>query len=72
MKYAFMAEHQSQFRVSSMCRVLQIQRSGYYAWKTKPKSSRSLADDLLLLNIKQSFEDSLGIYGSPRVSLCPA
>nr|WP_210543235.1 IS3 family transposase [Rhodoferax sp. PAMC 29310] len=66
-KYAFMAAHQSQFRVSSMCRVLRIQRSGYYAWKTRPKSSRSLADESLLLNIKQSFEDSLGIYGSPRV-----
>ncbi len=28
-----MAEHQSQFHLSSMCRVLQVQRSGYYAWR---------------------------------------
>jgi putative transposase len=62
-----MAEHHGQFRLSSMCRVLRIQRSGYYAWKAKPKSDRALADDAMLVSIKQFFEDSQGIYGSPRV-----
>lgn len=62
-----MAEHHGQFRLSSMCRVLRVQRSGYYAWKARPKSVRSLADETLLVNIKQSFENSHGIYGSPRV-----
>jgi putative transposase len=50
-----------------MCRVLRIQRSGYYAWKANPKSARALADEDLLKNIKESFEDSQGIYGSPRI-----
>lgn len=50
-----------------MCRVLRIQRSGYYAWKARPKSARVLADEALLESIKASFDDSLGIYGSPRV-----
>ena len=40
-----MAEHQEQFRLHSMCRVLQVQRSGYYAWKAKPESKRTLFDD---------------------------
>lgn len=62
-----MAEHHGEFRLSSMCRVLRIQRSGYYAWKLKPKSDRAVSDEALLLNIKQSFENSHGIYGSPRV-----
>ena len=62
-----MAEHRGQFRLTSMCRVLRIQRSGYYAWKAAPKSVRTLADELLLVDIKKSFEDSQGIYGSPRV-----
>lgn len=62
-----MAEHHGQFRLSSMCRVLRVQRSGYYAWKARPKSVRALADETLLVNIKQSFENSHGIYGSPRV-----
>ena len=67
MKYAFMAEHKDQFRLHSMCRVLQVQRSGYYAWKAKPKSKRTLADESLLLKIRKSFEESQSIYGSPRV-----
>jgi putative transposase len=50
-----------------MCRVLHIQRSGYYAWKAAPKSARTLADESLMAEIKKSFEDSQGIYGSPRV-----
>jgi putative transposase len=62
-----MAEHQSQFRLQSMCRVLRVQRSGYYAWKKKPKSKRTLADESLLLKIKQSFDDSPSVYGSPCV-----
>jgi putative transposase len=62
-----MAEHQSTFHLSSMCRVLQVQRSGYYAWRNCPQSHRQQADTALLVHIKQSFEDSHGIYGSPRV-----
>lgn len=62
-----MAEHKSQFRLHSMCRVLRVQRSGYYAWKKTPKSKRTLADESLLASIKRSFEDSQGIYGSPRI-----
>ena len=50
-----------------MCRVLRVQRSGYCAWKKKPKSKRTLADESLLLKIKQSFEESQNIYGSPSV-----
>jgi putative transposase len=50
-----------------MCRVLNVHRSGYYAWKLKPQSKRALADTKLLLAIKQSYNDSYGIYGSPRI-----
>ena len=50
-----------------MCRVLKVHRSGYYAWKSCPKSERTLADEALLIDIRQSFEDSHGIYGSPRI-----
>ena len=62
-----MAKHKGQFRLRSMCQVLRIERSGYYAWKAQPKSKRTLADESLLASIKRSFEDSQGIYGSPRV-----
>jgi putative transposase len=62
-----MAEHQGLFRLSSMCRVLRIQRSGYYAWKATPKSALTLTDESLMADIRKSFEESQGIYGSPRI-----
>ena len=43
------------------------QRSGYYAWKAKPKSVRAQTDEVLTTAIPQSFEDSHGICGSPRI-----
>ena len=62
-----MAEHRGQFRLSSICRVLRVQSSGYWAWNAAPKSARTLADESLMADIRKSFEDSHGIYGSPRV-----
>lgn len=62
-----MVEHESQFHLSNMCRVLQVQRSGYYAWRSCLQPHRQQVDTALLVRIEQSFEDSHGIYGSPRV-----
>lgn len=33
MKYAFMLAHVAEFSVSSMCRVFEISRSGFYGWQ---------------------------------------
>lgn len=50
-----------------MCRVLKVQRSGYYAWRHNPQSKRALEDTQLLVEIHRSFDESQGIYGSPRI-----
>ena len=50
-----------------MCRALKVHRSGYYAWKAEPLSARAIQDAALLVEIKQSYEDSQGIYGCPRI-----
>lgn len=44
-KYAFIDRHRQLFRLVSMCRVLQVHRSGYYAWKVKPLSNRAIASN---------------------------
>ena len=54
MKYTFIDQHCTEFKVASMCRVLKVHRSGYYAWKVKPLSNRAIEDGKLLLEIKQS------------------
>ena len=50
-----------------MCRVLKVNRSGYYAWKKTPLSNRAIEDARILEEIKQAHVESGGIYGSPRI-----
>lgn len=67
MKYAFIRDHRGEFRVTSMCRVMRVHRSGFYAWLKQPISKRAAQDRKLLEHIQQSFDESNGIYGSPRI-----
>lgn len=67
MKYAFMAAHEQEFSVQRMCAVLGVQRSGYYAWKRRPVSSREQANVDLLAKIREAFEISRHTYGSVRI-----
>ena len=48
-----------------MCRVLKLNRSGFYAWLKKPLSNRAIEDARLLKRIKAFFIASGGTYGSP-------
>ena len=50
MKYAFMREHEQEFRLRSMCRVFDLHPSGYYAWLASPLSERG-KDDLRVLGL---------------------
>ena len=50
-----------------MCRVLKVHRSGYYAWLDEPLSPRAKANDALTVKIRELFDQSMGIYGSPRI-----
>jgi len=52
-----------------LCFNLNVSRSGYYAWLSRPESQHSIENARLLILIRQSHEASGRIYGSPRV-LC--
>ena len=67
MKYKFMSEHEDEFSVKRMCHVLQVQRSGYYAWKQRPVSAQEKANQELLGKIKSAFTISRNTYGSVRI-----
>ena len=49
------------------CRVLEVSRSGYYDWCSRPASPRDQENELLLKHIKRINADSRETYGSPRV-----
>lgn len=69
MKYRFINENRQEHGVKTMCRILQVTRSGFYAWLHRPMSDRAIEDLRLLELIKDSHELSNGVYGSPRVFL---
>jgi len=59
--------HQADFRVTTMCRVLGVSTSGYYAWRSREQSARASADAALSERIARIHEDSRGTYGAPRI-----
>lgn len=67
MRFRFIEDHRSQYPVTIMCRVLDASPAGYYAWRARPESRRSVADRALLDDIKRVHRDNHGCYGSPRI-----
>jgi putative transposase len=66
-KYGFIRDNQHEFPVQAMCRVFKINRSGYYAWLSKPLPDRAVEDQRLLKRIKSFYVASGGTYGSPWI-----
>jgi putative transposase len=56
-----------EFRITTMCRVLRVHRSGFYAWMKAPLSARQKEDDRLFALIKHFWNESDQTYGSPRI-----
>ncbi|MEN6523379.1 MAG: IS3 family transposase [Anaerolineaceae bacterium] len=62
-----MSAHAKEFSVKGMCRVLNVARSGYYAWCQRPTSQREQANQRLLEQIRAAYKTSRQTYGSPRI-----
>ena len=62
-----MRAHQGTHRVATVCRVLGVSASGYYAWQARPLSTRAQTDRALLERIRTIHDRSRGTYGAPRI-----
>lgn len=67
MKYQFVAKHQNKYPVKRICAMLDISRSGYYAWKKRKPSQREHDNQVLIDHIRRIYKLSRRTYGSPRV-----
>lgn len=67
MRYRFIREHARRWPVNAQCRVLGVSRSGYYAWRDRPMSSRARANVWAVAHIRRVYSVSGGAYGSVRV-----
>ncbi len=67
MKFELVDAEKAHYPVAVLCETLGVSRSGFYAWKRRPPSSRSQADARLAVEIVATHEKSRSRYGSPRV-----
>lgn len=67
MRYRFVRQHAQQFPISTMCRLLAVSPSGYYAWRTRPESPTARQNRLLTVRIKEVHARSRRTYGRRRI-----
>ena len=66
MKYAFIADHKTQFSIGGMCRALSVSRSGFYEWQQRGISARQQSDAALLHRIREVDSTTQGNYGEKK------
>jgi putative transposase len=66
-KFAWIDDHRQQFPVDLMCQVLEVSRSGYYAWQQRPASPTRKRQAELAAQIRVVHQCSRQVYGAPRV-----
>jgi putative transposase len=59
--------HQAAHPITTLCRVLGVSASGYYAWAVRPASAHATADAALSAQIRAIHERSRRTYGERRI-----
>ena len=68
MKFAFIKGHLlPEFPVEVCCEVLEVSRSGYYAWRDRPAGARERRREELTRKVRAAHRENRGVYGSPRI-----
>ena len=67
MRYRFVRTHELRWEVGRICRLLNVSRSGYYAWRKRTPSNRVVRNEALLHEIHQIYAEGKGEYGSPTI-----
>ena len=62
-----MSDHQARYPIVTMCKLLGVSSSGYYAWVKRRPSRRAETDAALIAEIRAAHGASHGTYGAPRV-----
>ncbi|MCA9154822.1 MAG: IS3 family transposase [Planctomycetales bacterium] len=68
MKYAWIRDHRDSYPIAAMCRVLQVSKAGYYAWRDRPPSPRAERTARIQQAVRRVHTDSHGIFGSVKIT----
>src|SRR5512134_3101593 len=66
-RYAFMKQWRLEYPVEIMARVLEVSRSGFYAWLERPPSVHALEDERLKVAITAAHVKTRETYGAKRL-----
>jgi putative transposase len=67
-RFRFVEDHRRAYGTKRLCSLVEVSRSGFYAWRQRPPSARAVADAALLEVIGDIHTRSRGTYGAPRVA----
>ena len=67
MKYAWIAENRDSYPLKTMCRVLEVSTSGYYAWQDRKPSPRQQRRESIAAAAAEAYHEHEGIYGYRKV-----
>jgi len=65
--FRFIAAERAVHSIKTMCRVLDVSRSGFHAWARREPSARALEDERLTGRIREIHRANRRVYGSPRI-----
>jgi len=65
--FAWIEERRAEWPVMHMCRVLEVSRSGFYAWRSREPSETEVRREELIEQVKEIHVEVKGRYGSPRM-----
>ena len=60
------AQH-AEFSISSLCRTLEVSRSGYYEWLSRPPRAQAEVDQQMEAKVQHYFAQGRGTYGTRRI-----
>jgi transposase InsO family protein len=69
MRFVFLQSHARIFHITTMCRVLEVSKAGYYAWRARPRCDRVKDDRVLTEKIRAIHKQVKERSGSPRVRM---
>jgi putative transposase len=61
-------KYREKIDVLTLCLMLGVSRSGFYAWLKRPKSKRDLESAALIVQMRKIHDESRGTYGAPRIA----
>jgi putative transposase len=67
-KYAWIHEHRDSLPVATMCEVLEVSTSGYYAWINRAPSPRALRHERIRQAVRDVHAQSHDVYGSYKIA----